>query len=75
MENRIVKHDVVTSEDLLKWVYLIGTQVVKRSNKPFKSSKKVNTVRGIVKNPQTNRFAFIFEEDDSNVECWKCKTV
>lgn len=54
---------------------LIGKLVRKSSNKPFKSGEKVNTVKGIATNEQTQRPAFIFEEDDSNVECWRCVEV
>ena len=51
---------------------LIGKQVRKTSNKPFKSGNKINTVKGIMVNPQTQRPAFFFADDDSNVECWRC---
>lgn len=55
------------------WQLWIGRQVVKTSRKPFKSGEKVNTVKGIVVNPQTGHNAFEFVEDGSNVECWRCK--
>ena len=44
-------------------------QVKKKSGKPFKSGKKVNSVKGIVTNendPQ-KRNAYIFYDDDSVV--------
>ena len=37
--------------------------------KPFKSGSSVNTIKGIIINPHTSKDAFIFEEDDSCVNC------
>ncbi len=54
---------------------LIGERVCKNSNKPFKSGDKINTVKGVVVNEHINKYAFIFEEDDSNVECWRCTVI
>ena len=51
---------------------VIGKRVRKRSNKPFKSGEKINTVRGIVSHIGTPNLAFTFNEDDSQVECWRC---
>lgn len=42
------------------------------SPKPFKSGFKVNTVKGIVMHDNTDNLAFVFEEDESQVECWRC---
>lgn len=64
-----------TKEQVLIWIDFIGRVVEKQSGKPFKSTNKINTVKGLVKNPQTGHLAFIFEEDDSNVECWRCRLV
>lgn len=50
----------------------IGKQVAKKSKKPFKSGSKVNTITGVITNTQTGNPAFTFQEDDSNVECWRC---
>ena len=51
----------------------IGDQVVKiKSNKPFKSGNKINTVKGIINHPELNIPAYTFEEDDSYVECQRC---
>lgn len=63
-----------SSTDILEYVNMIGKKV-KKANKPFKSGNKENTVKGIIINQQINRLAFIFEEDDSNVECWRCVEV
>lgn len=52
---------------------LIGKTVFKKSLNPFKSGIKTATIKGFVINEQTQRLAFTFEEDDSNVECWRCK--
>ena len=53
----------------------IGKQVAKKSKKPFKSGEKVNTVTGVTINEQTGNPAFTFEEDDSNVECFRCTDI
>lgn len=53
-------------------VRLIGFQVAKISGKPFKSKLKINTVRGYLVHPITERECYIFEEDDSYVECKQC---
>jgi hypothetical protein len=60
-----------TPEEFATYTNMIGQVVVKRSNKPFKSKSKENTIKGITTNEQTQRIAFTFEEDDSNVECFR----
>lgn len=63
---------------IAEWVALIGKQVWRRrptqirESKPFKSGRKVNTVKGIIIHPTLNLPAFVFEEDDSCVECRRC---
>lgn len=52
---------------------MIGKQVYKKSGKPFKSTEKVNTVSGVTVNPNTNKKAFTFDEDDSIVDCFICR--
>ena len=52
-------------------------QVKKKSGKPFKSGKKVNSVKGIVTNendPQ-KRNAYIFYDDDSVVSTDICEII
>lgn len=52
-------------------------QVKKKSDKPFKSGKKVNSVKGIVTNendPQ-KRNAYIFYDDDSVVNTDICEII
>lgn len=51
----------------------IGVPVHKVSGKPFKSGEKVNTIKGVIKHPHVNRYAFLFVEDDSYVECFRCE--
>lgn len=46
-----------------------------RTMNPFKSGLKINTVKGIVNHPILNIPAFTFEEDDSYVECRRCKLI
>lgn len=56
-------------------ILCFGDKVKKRSNKPFKSGNKINTIESITINPKTDKIAYTFEEDDSVVDCWKCKKV
>ena len=39
------------------------------SRKPFKSGEKVNTITGLTTNPNTQKPAFRFKEDESVVDC------
>jgi len=59
---------------------LIGEQVKKvnikkrKSNKKkFKSGKICNTVKGVIDHPVLGIPAFVFEEDESYVECRRCE--
>ncbi len=59
----------------------IGEKVIKirpsggETNQPFKSGLKINTIKSIVNHPVLNTPAFSFVEDDSIVECRRCKIV
>jgi hypothetical protein len=72
MLNLKVYQKYTHEEQLIQFSEFIGKQVCKRSNKPFKSGEKINTIRGIVQHIQTPNLAFTFEEDDSSVECCRC---
>lgn len=54
--------------------YMIGLKCQKTSKpkgsspKPFKSSLKVNTIKGLAINPNTGNYAFSFIEDESIVD-------
>ena len=67
-----------TQADYKEW---IGKKVKKISNKPFKSSLKVNTVRDIGLHLELCRVkgypvhCFVFEEDNSYVACGSCELV
>lgn len=50
----------------------IGDKVTKKSRKPFKSSLKVNTIKGYQMHPTTNKICYTFDEDDSYVEAFRC---
>lgn len=52
-------------------------QVKKKSGKPFKSGKKVNSVKGIVinENDPQKRNAYIFYDDDSVVNTDICEII
>ena len=56
---------------------LIGHSVKKRSGKPFKSQRRVNTVRDVVTHPQKpdHAAAFLFVEDDSIVAVEMCERI
>jgi len=53
--------------------HLVGKQVYKLSGKPFKSGEKINTVDELTVNPNTNKVAFTFLEDDSIVDAFICR--
>jgi hypothetical protein len=65
-----------------KLLIFIGQKVSKSRNKsrnkihnikPFKSRLMFNTVKGVETNPNTNKLAFTFFEDDSLVDIRICK--
>jgi len=41
--------------------------------KPFKSKNRINTIKGVITHPELGIPAYTFEEDDSYVECRRCK--
>lgn len=47
----------------------------KKKSKPFKSGNQINTIKGVVINPNTGNPAFTFEEDDSCVDTYQCYLV
>lgn len=60
----------------------IGKKVTKCSvgeqeenGKKFKSGNTINTVKGIIMHEFIDEPAYIFEEDDSYVECRRCKVI
>ncbi len=53
----------------------IGKRVAKKSNRPFQSGSKINTVKGVTVNPHTSKTAFSFEEDESVVDAHICSVV
>lgn len=72
------------NEKIMLSVYgnAIGKKVTKKqinekkkdyNPKPFKSGSKINTVSGLVRHPHLRIPAYTFEEDDSIVECRRCK--
>jgi hypothetical protein len=62
--------------DLSEYLLNIGKRVRKhKSNKPFKSTFWINTVKGVIVHPILNRPAYTFEEDDTYVECGRCQVV
>lgn len=63
-----------TPENLALWATFVGQKVQKKSGKPFKSKDKINTVKsfGFI-HPHVGTVCFLFEEDDTYVECIKCE--
>lgn len=60
----------------MDYTKMLGKKVSKaESGKPFKSGSKVNTVKAIILHPVLKIPAFLFEEDDSYVECRRCEEV
>jgi len=64
--------------------FAIGKKVAKKSvtkkkhvlkGKPFKSGLLINTVKGVVEHKQLGIPAYVFEEDDSYVECRRCRVL
>lgn len=50
-----------------------GMLVYKTSKKPFKSGRKINTVKGVLEaHPVTQHPCYTFYEDDSYVEAGRC---
>jgi len=43
------------------------------NRKKFKSGALVNTIKGVIIHPEINIPAYTFEEDESYVECRRCK--
>lgn len=52
---------------------LIGKMVCKKSLKPFKSREKYNTVKSVVRNPNTHQWAVSFFEDETVVDVKQIK--
>jgi hypothetical protein len=48
---------------------------VKKDSKPFKSGRKINTVKDVIEHPILFVPAYTFKEDDSYVECRRCVVV
>ena len=62
--------------------YFIGEKVAKENikkgkkifnRKPFKSTRLINTIKGVITHPELGLPAYTFEEDESYVECRRCK--
>lgn len=70
-----MKAGLPTREEALAWLGWVGRRVRKASGKPFKSGRKTNTVVGLATHPERRNACFVFAEDDSMVECWRCELV
>lgn len=66
-----------THEEIQEYKTMIGKKVHKfHSKKPFKSGEKINTVKNATHiHERTGRLCYHFEEDESYVECFRCKEI
>jgi hypothetical protein len=71
---RDAKHNSDSLENVAYYKRLAQDRalVQKRSGKPFKSGSKVNTVIGMAYDEYLKRSVFLFSQDTSLVECWRC---
>ena len=53
----------------------IGKRVKKKSDRPFKSTFYINTIKDVVNHPILNIPAYTFNEDISYVECRRCEVI
>lgn len=53
----------------------IGRTAIKRSKKRFKSKLYQQVIKDVTINPHNKRFAYIFVEDETPVDCDKCEIV
>lgn len=60
------------SNDIGFYENFLGQRVKKKSGRPFKSSLKINTATALCCDLIVKRLCFVFEEDDSYVECFRC---
>ena len=54
-------------------VHKVNIKKLKSNKKKFKSGKLCNTVKGVVDHPVLGIPAYVFEEDESVVECRRCE--
>jgi len=55
--------------------YLVNKKVRKKSDKPFKSTLKINTIKEVILHPFDLTVAFTFNEDDSIVKMEVCEVI
>lgn len=74
MSKRLFKQDTFLKSLHYRWIALLGMEVYKESGKPFKSGRRFNTVKSVIRHPKLKRtLCYTFHEDNSYVECWRCK--
>ena len=69
--------------DAANYEQYIGKQCRKKSIngvkyykvKPFKSTFKTNTIKGVINHPHLNIPAYVFHEDDSYIECRRVEII
>lgn len=54
-----------------KWLSWVDKEIIKKSNKPFKSGKQVGMVSEITINPYSEKLGFKMD-DGSIVDCYQC---
>jgi hypothetical protein len=59
-------------EEVKEWYDWIGKEIIKKSDKPFKSGKKIGVPIGIEQNPNSLKLAFRMKDDNTLVDCHQC---
>ena len=55
------------------WENWVGKQIIKHSNKPFKSGEKVGVIESLEINPNSGKKAFLMRDDKTLVDCHQCR--
>lgn len=53
--------------------HMLNKEIVKKSNRPFKSGEKIGVPLKFTTNEYSGRIAFVMKDDDSIVDCFRCK--
>jgi hypothetical protein len=61
-------------QENVMWETWIGMKVIKRSNKPFKSTQKIGVVTEYTINPYSNKKGFKID-NDTIVDCHQVKLI
>lgn len=73
MNKSKLKKEINESINPVDYYFWIGKEIVKHSDKPFKSGFKTGIPKDVGVNPNSNKMAFIMSDDDTYVDCKQCK--